>query len=47
MSINVRFLEDDYMTSNKVMSKIDLRNLDKIPTTTKKYHGSSTNHFCF
>ena len=34
MSTNARFLEDDYMMSNNVRSKFNLRYLDKTPTTT-------------
>ena len=34
MSTNARFLEDDYMMSNNVRSKFNLRDLDKTPTTT-------------
>ena len=28
---NTRFLEDDYIMSNKVRSKVDLRTLDETP----------------
>ena len=31
MSKKTRFLEDDYMMSNKVRSKVDLRTLDETP----------------
>ena len=34
VSTNARFLEDDYMVSNNVRSKVDLRDLDKTLTTT-------------
>ena len=34
MSTNAKFLEDDYMMSNNVRSKVVFLNLDKTPTTT-------------
>ena len=35
MSTNARFLEYDCLMSNNVRSKVDLRDLDKTPTTTQ------------
>ena len=32
---NTRFLEDDYIMSNKVRSKVDLRTLDETPIITQ------------
>ena len=33
MSKNVKFLEDDSMMSNNIRSEVNLRDLDKTPTT--------------
>ena len=36
VSINEKFMEDDYMMSNKAKSELNLRVLDETPTITKK-----------
>ena len=35
MSKNVKFLEDDSMMSNNIRSEVNLRDLDKTPTTVQ------------
>ena len=48
VSINDKFMEDDYMMSNKAKSELNLRVLDETPTITKKKnYESNTNHSYF
>ena len=47
VSINDKFMEDDYMMSNKAKSELNLRVLDETPTITKKNYESNTNHSYF
>lgn len=44
MSTNIKFLEENYMISNKFRTNIDWKVLDDIHTIPKKYHGSNTYH---